>query len=99
MSIASTNPATGEVVRTFTPHTDAQIEERLAKAAGAARSWRKTAFSERAQRLNRVASLLEERKDALGRLMTVEMGKLRKAAVGEVEKCATACRYYAENAE
>src|SRR5437868_4776541 len=99
MSIASTNPATGEVVRKFAEHTDAQIEERLAKAAKAALSWRKTPFAERAQRLNRAAALLEERKEALGRLMTVEMGKLRKAAVGEVEKCATACRYYAENAE
>ena len=99
MSIASTNPSTGEVVRQFTPHTDAQIEERLAKAARAARAWRRPSFAERAQKMSKAAALLEERKEALGRLMTVEMGKLRKAAIAEVEKCATACRYYAENAE
>src|SRR5260370_4310581 len=99
MTIASTNPTTGEIVRTFSPLTEKEIEARLAKAHEAARTWRRTRFAERAQRLTKAASLLEERKDALGRLMTLEMGKLRKAAVAEIEKCATGCRYYAENGE
>ncbi|MCA1826905.1 MAG: NAD-dependent succinate-semialdehyde dehydrogenase [Myxococcales bacterium] len=99
MAIATTNPATGETLKTFSPDSDALIEQKLAKAARAFESWRKTSFAERAQRLSRVGALLEERKDALGRLMTLEMGKLRKAAVGEIEKCAVGCRYYAENAE
>jgi succinate-semialdehyde dehydrogenase/glutarate-semialdehyde dehydrogenase len=99
MTIATTNPATGKVEKTFTPDSDARIEEKLQKAAAAAKSWRRTSFAERAQRLSRAASLLDQRKDALGRLMTLEMGKLRKAAIGEIEKCANGCRYYAENAE
>jgi succinate-semialdehyde dehydrogenase/glutarate-semialdehyde dehydrogenase len=99
MAITTTNPATGETVKTFSPDSDRVIEEKLAKAAKAFASWRRTPFAERGQRLLRVGALLEERKDALGRLMTLEMGKLRKAAVAEVEKCATACRYYAESAE
>jgi len=99
MTIASINPATGETLKTFSPDSDAVIEEKLRKAAAAARQWRKTSFAERAQRLTRAASILEQRKDALGRLMTLEMGKLRRAAVAEVEKCAGGCRYYAENAE
>src|ERR1041384_3329554 len=98
MSIASTNPATGEVVRKFSEYTAEQIEERVAKAAQAARTCPRACSAERAQKLAGAAALLEERKEALGRLMTIEMGKLRKAAVAEVEKCATACRYYAENA-
>src|SRR3989454_11118595 len=49
--------------------------------------------------MSRAAGLLEQRKDALGRLMTLEMGKLRKAALAEIEKCANGCRYYGENAE
>src|SRR4051812_967967 len=99
MTIASTNPATGETFKTFSADSESMIEEKLRKAATAARQWRKTSFTERSQRMSRVAALLEQRKDALGRLMTLEMGKLRKAAVGEVEKCASGCRYYAENAE
>ncbi len=99
MTIATTNPATGEVLKKFTADSDQLIEQKLAKAAAAARSWRRTSFVERAQRLSKAAALLEQRKDALARLMTLEMGKLRKAAIGEIEKCANGCRYYAENAE
>src|SRR5436190_19303 len=99
MTIASTNPATGETFKTFSADSESMIEEKLRKAATAARQWRKTSFTERSQRMSRVAALLEQRKDALGRLMTLEMGKLRKAAIAEVEKCANGCRYYAENAE
>ena len=99
MTIATTNPTTGETLKKFTPDSDALIEQKLQKAADAFQKWRGTSFAERAQRLNKAAALLEERKDALGRLMTLEMGKLRKAAVAEIEKCANGCRYYAENAE
>src|SRR5437870_2815383 len=99
MTIASTNPATGETLKTFSPDSDGVIEEKLRKAAAAAKQWRRTQFAERAQRMSRAAVLLEQRKDALARLMTLEMGKLRKAGVAEIEKCATGCRYYVENAE
>jgi len=98
MSIATTNPATGETVRAFSPHTDAQVEEKLARASAAFERWRRTPFAERATVLGRTADLLEKRKEELGRLMTVEMGKLRKQAIAEIEKCATGCRNYAEHA-
>jgi len=99
MTIATVNPATGETVKTFTPDSDAVLEEKLRKAASAFRQWRRSSFAERAQRLSRAAAILEQRKDELGRVMTLEMGKLRKAAQAEIEKCAAGCRYYAENGE
>jgi succinate-semialdehyde dehydrogenase/glutarate-semialdehyde dehydrogenase len=99
MPIASVNPKTGKTEKTFEAHSPEQVEERLAKAAAAFVSWRKTGFAERAAKMRKAAELLEARKAELGKLMTVEMGKLRKQAVGEVEKCATACRYYADTAE
>jgi len=43
MLIASTNPATGRVVKTFEPHGEREIEERLGRAASAFRAWRLTA--------------------------------------------------------
>jgi succinate-semialdehyde dehydrogenase/glutarate-semialdehyde dehydrogenase len=99
MAIATTNPSTGEVVKSFEPLTGAQIEQKLQLAASAFRSHRQTSFAERASKMMRAAEILEKEKDECARLMTLEMGKPLKAAVGEALKSASGCRYYAENAE
>ena len=98
MAIASTNPATGETLRVFDPLTESQIEEKLARAAGTFRSWRKTSFAERAVAMTRSAEILESQAGHFARLMTLEMGKPVSAAREEALKCATGCRYYAEHA-
>jgi len=97
--IASTNPATGETVKEFAAIDSQQIEEKLAKADRAFRSHRKTSFEQRANWLNAAANLLEKDKAELARVMSLEMGKLLKAAEQEITKCAGGCRFYAENAE
>ncbi len=98
MPIATINPATGETVRTFEPHTDAQVDEKIARAAETFRTYRRTALPARADPMLRAAAILEAEQEALGRLMTLEMGKLLKAGREEAVKCAWGCRYYAENA-
>jgi succinate-semialdehyde dehydrogenase / glutarate-semialdehyde dehydrogenase len=97
--IASINPATGETLRTFSPLDEAEIEARLARADTAYRAYRRTAFGDRARWLTAAAEILEGERDALGRIMTLEMGKPIAAARAEAAKCATACRYYAEHGE
>lgn len=99
MAIATVNPATGEVVKTFETLTPAQIDEKLNLAVSAFRVHRKTSFADRAGKMMRAAEILEKEKDECAHLMTLEMGKPIKAAVAEALKCATGCRYYAENAE
>jgi succinate-semialdehyde dehydrogenase/glutarate-semialdehyde dehydrogenase len=99
MAIASINPATGEVLKTFDPLTSAQIEQKLQLATTAFRIHRRTSFADRASKMTRAAEILEKEKDECARLMTLEMGKPLKAAVAEAQKCAIGCRYYAENAE
>src|SRR6202165_2513568 len=99
MSIASTNPATGETVKTFAALTEAQLEQKLARAAQAFLSWRRTSFAERARLLVSAAGVLQRRREELSRLMTLEMGKLHQAGLAEIDKCALGCRYYAENGE
>ena len=99
MAIASINPATGEKLKEFTAFNDAEIEKRLKRAEHAFQQHRREAFPKRAQLLVGVATLLEREKNELARTMTLEMGKIFRASVEEIEKCARGCRYYAENAE
>jgi succinate-semialdehyde dehydrogenase/glutarate-semialdehyde dehydrogenase len=99
MPIASINPATGELLRSFEPLSESAIEAKIQTAASVFPKFRKLPFADRARMMNKTADILEAEKDALGRLMTTEMGKTLSSAVAEAAKCATACRYYAENAE
>ncbi|HUS37720.1 MAG TPA: NAD-dependent succinate-semialdehyde dehydrogenase [Verrucomicrobiae bacterium] len=96
--IRSINPATGELIREFEPHSDAEVEQKLVKSAEAFREHRHTPFVERSRLMNRVAEILESERHDHARMITQEMGKPLRAAVQEVEKCALGCRFYAENA-
>ncbi|HEX3817407.1 MAG TPA: NAD-dependent succinate-semialdehyde dehydrogenase, partial [Chthoniobacterales bacterium] len=91
------NPATGEILCEFDELTDFAIEQKLATAAKAFRLHRNLPLAERAVILQKAAQLLEQELESLARTMTLEMGKPIGAAGDEVRKCATVCRYYAEN--
>src|SRR5271170_6745461 len=99
MAIATINPATGEVIKTFQPLSEAEIEKKLQLAVSTFKAERTTAFAVRAKRMLKAAEILERDKEKLAHLMTLEMGKTLKSAVAEAMKCTTGCRYYAENAE
>jgi succinate-semialdehyde dehydrogenase/glutarate-semialdehyde dehydrogenase len=99
MAIATQNPATGETLRTFEPHTRDEVEQALATAQATFGTWRVTAFAERAALMRRAADLLDEDNDAIARIMTLEMGKTLKSARAEAAKCAKGMRWYADNAE
>jgi len=97
--IASINPATGEIIRTFEAATAAEIDAALARADAAWHAYRRTSFAARASWLTAAAQILENEQDRLGSLMALEMGKPIAPARAEAAKCALACRYYAEHGE
>jgi succinate-semialdehyde dehydrogenase/glutarate-semialdehyde dehydrogenase len=99
MAIATINPATGQLVKSFEALSDSQIEAKLKLAAATFPTFRKLTFAARAAMMNEAAAIIERDKEELGRLMTLEMGKTFRSAVDEAVKCAWACRYYADNAE
>jgi len=99
MSIATTNPTTGEVEREFDAHTPDEVDQRLARAQEAARVLRGTDFATRARWMNATADLLDAEVDETARMITIEMGKPIAQARAEVAKCAKAMRFYAEHAE
>src|ERR1700751_4772475 len=99
MAIATINPATGQVIKSFDPLNSAAIEAKLQKAIETFATYRHVPFAQRAQWMLKAASILENEKEAFAKVMTTEMGKTLRSAVDEAAKCAWVCRYYAENAE
>ena len=99
MPIQSLNPATGEILEEFKAASESEIDEAIAAAHATFQRFRNTSFSDRARWMTGTADVLERRKNELARVITLEMGKPIKAAVAEVEKCALACRFYADHAE
>ncbi|MEV5011492.1 NADP-dependent succinic semialdehyde dehydrogenase [Streptomyces sp. NPDC093064] len=99
MSIATVNPANGETLKTYEAMGEEEIERRLQLAQATFRTYRTTAFAERARLMNRAAALLDEDQEEIARVMTTEMGKPVKQARAEAAKCARAMRWYAEHAE
>jgi succinate-semialdehyde dehydrogenase/glutarate-semialdehyde dehydrogenase len=99
MSISTTNPVNNEVLKTFLAYTKSEIETRLAAADAAFQKdllQIEEARKKRAQVLFKVAELLDQRKDELARMITLEMGKTLKASLQELEKCAATCQHYGE---
>ena len=59
MAIATVNPATGQVLKTFEALSDAQLEVKLQKAADTFSIYRKTTFAERARMMLKAGEILE----------------------------------------
>src|SRR3989338_3486157 len=99
MSIQTINPATAQMIRAYEEHTKEEAESILEKTHQAFLSWRKEPFLRKAALLNKAGACLEDKKEQYARLMTEEMGKPITQSRLEIEKCSSACRYYAEHAE
>ena len=93
--LTSVNPTTGETVATYAMHSSTEVSALITQAAAAQAGWARVDFSTRAAVVLAVASELEARKEALAKLMAIEMGKPLAQGRAEVEKCANACRYFA----
>tara|TARA_R110002096_G_scaffold434360_3_gene655711 strand:+ start:14066 stop:15427 length:1362 start_codon:yes stop_codon:yes gene_type:complete len=92
------NPTTGELIKEYAEMSPDEVNGIIDRANIAQLQWAQKSFEQRAACLQRVASLLKERKESLGQLMSQEMGKPIAQSISEVEKCAWVCEYYAENA-
>lgn len=95
---ATTNPATGEVVKEFSQADDAEIAALIDESTAAFQKWRNIPIEDRTPPLSRAADLMDDRRDDLAALLTLEMGKLPAEAQAEVELCAAILRYYAKEA-
>ena len=94
----SINPATNELIREYPEHTSSEARDIIEDVQKEWLTWKETSFEFRAGLFRNAARLLRERKEMYARLMTMEMGKIIRESMAEVEKCANACDYYADHA-
>lgn len=98
MTFKSIYPYTQEVIAEYPLLNEKAIGESIVLAEKTFPVWSKMSFAERARIFSSLSSLLKEKKDTLGKLITNEMGKVIAESIAEVEKCAYVCNYYAEHA-
>lgn len=89
----------GLTLCTVHPATAADVDDAVAVARAAARDWRWTPWKDRAAILRRAADLISDRSPELAALMSLEVGKNRLEALGDVEEAAVFFRYYSDRME
>jgi len=95
-TFTSTNPArTSEVIGRHQKSTAADLEDAIDAAVEAQAGWAATPAPERGEILLRTALLLEQHKEELARLMTLEMGKTLKETRGDVQTAIDVAKYTA----
>ncbi len=92
------NPTTGRVIERFPVASQADVDAKVAKAHDTFLAWSRLGVEERGAFLRRFAEVLRKHKEEYARTMTTEMGKIIREALAEVEKCAWAAGYFADNA-
>ena len=98
MTLEVINPATGNVEQGYDEMSAAEVRTRITAAHHAYQSWRRTTFTSRAELMREAANVLRSNAREYAVLMATEMGKPVRDGLAEVEKCAWACEYYADEA-
>jgi succinate-semialdehyde dehydrogenase/glutarate-semialdehyde dehydrogenase len=97
MQLIVINPANGRSIKSYKKHTNNQVAQKIKQTHTAWLNWKNSGHSERSRCLNRLALVLNDRKNELAQLMALEMGKPLKQGIAEIEKCASVCTFYAQN--
>lgn len=95
----SINPVNNEMIREYPEHSSEDIAVILQSVHSAWDLWKETSFDYRSGLFREAAWILREKKNVYARLMTLEMGKLIRESIAEIEKCALVCDFYAEHAQ
>ena len=93
------NPATGEIIQEYDAMSFDEVDRIIKGAAEVQKDWAQKEYQERAVYLRKMTETLRARKQNLGELMALEMGKPTAQGEGEADKCAWVCEYYAEHGE
>jgi succinate-semialdehyde dehydrogenase/glutarate-semialdehyde dehydrogenase len=98
MALVSINPATGKEIQSYPQHSSIEVKYILDQSVVAQQQWKNTSLELRNSCLEQLAGILRDRAREYAILMAEEMGKPVSQGLGEVEKCASLCEYYKEEA-
>lgn len=90
------NPATEEILGELPHSSRADLDLALRSSEEAFKLWRHTSPLERGEILRKGASLLRERKEFIGRVLTLEEGKVLDQSIAEIVSCAETFEWFAE---
>jgi len=95
----SVHPFNQEVIAEYPVMDSVAVDVVLQRSEQAFAHWKSVSLNQRCDLMLQMAQTLRNQQEALARLITLEMGKILKESMGEVEKCAWNCSYYAEHVE
>ncbi|MEE9190328.1 MAG: aldehyde dehydrogenase family protein [Candidatus Neomarinimicrobiota bacterium] len=84
--LESINPATGEKLATVYQCSEEDYDKVVNNALEAFHSWRRVPAPVRGQLIREMGDALRKKKDLLGSLVTLEMGKIKQEGDGEVQE-------------
>ena len=95
----SINPYDQSLISEFQSDSSATVSKKLKTGLERFHLWKREPFERRAALMKNAAEVLRKNKEAYARIISQEMGKMIHESRGEIEKCAGACDYFADNAE
>src|SRR5215204_7345818 len=97
--LKSINPFDQSIVEQYEEFSPSLVQDKLKTSSAAFKEWKNTSFARRSELMLNVSKVLTQNKEQYARMITLEMGKVLAESKAEIEKCAGACQYFAENAE
>lgn len=91
--LAVRSPLTGEVVAHVPQHTPAQASDAIGRAHAAFSTWRTVPAPRRGELIRLLGEELRAAKADLGRLVTLEAGKIPSEGLGEVQEMIDICDF------
>ena len=91
--ITSYSPVDGKVIGKVVLATEKEYDQVIDAAAEAFKSWRLVPAPQRGEIVRQIGNALREKKDALGKLVSYEMGKSLQEGLGEVQEMIDICDF------
>jgi len=91
--IVSLNPATGQPLAAVRGASRQSYEQVVDSALASFLKWRVTPPPQRGEIVRQIGNALRERKDDLGLLVTLEVGKIKSEGLGEVQEMIDMCDF------